>query len=124
MTAKESTEMLREVLQGMRANQVNILTGDHAHVSYENGPAATELTESQENTLEQLKPIFFGNEEEARTFLLKVQDMKAMQITSLVNTLVVENKISKLSCHRELFSVLSNSGIYDKSESNWNLQVK
>ena len=81
MTAKETTEMLREVLQGMRANQVNILTGDHAHVSYENGPAATELTESQENTLEQLKPIFFGNEEEARAFLLKVQDMKAVQIT-------------------------------------------
>ena len=116
--------MLRGLLQGMSVNQMNIITGDNAHVSYESRPAAAELTEAQKSTLEQLKPIFFGNEEEARAFLLKVQDMKAVQITSLVNALVVENKISKMSCHRDLFSVLSKSGIYDKTESNWNQQVK
>ena len=27
--------MLREVLQGLRVNQLNVVTGDHAHVSYE-----------------------------------------------------------------------------------------
>ena len=35
MNTKETTEMLREVLQGVSVNQLNIVTGDHAHVSYE-----------------------------------------------------------------------------------------
>lgn len=123
MNTKETTEMLREVLQGIHANQVNILTGDNAHVSYESA-AKTALTEDQKNTVARLKPIFYGNEEEARAFLLRVQDMKAVQITTLVNTLVSEKKISELSRHRDLYTVLNECGIYDKSESNWNQQVR
>jgi len=124
MNTKETTEMLREVLQGVSVNQLNIVTGDHAHVSYEAAPKAQELSEEQNNTLARLKPIFYGNEEEARAFLVRVQDMKAVQITTLVNTLVSERKISEISRHRDLYTVLSDCGIYDKSESNWNQQVK
>lgn len=116
--------MLREVMRGMNVNQVNFVTGDHAHVSYEAAPKTAELTEEQENTVARLKPIFYGDEEEARAFLLRVQDMKAIQITTLVNTLVSEKKISEMSRHRELYTVLNGCGIYDKSESNWNQQVK
>ena len=124
MNTKETTEMLREVLQGVSVNQLNIVTGDHAHVSYEAVPKAHELSEDQNNTLARLKPIFYGNEEEARAFLVRVQDMKAVQITTLVNTLVSERKISEMSRHRDLYTVLNDCGIYDKSESNWNQQVK
>jgi len=124
MNKEETTGMLRELLQGMNVNQMNILTGDHAHVSYEAMPKTTGLTEEQQNTLDRLKPIFFGNEEEASAFLMRVQGMKPVQITSLVNTLVQERKISAISCHRDLYTVLSDGGIYDKSESNWNQQVK
>ena len=123
MSNQGTNEILREVLQGIKANQVNIITGDHAHVSYE-AEGKTVLNEEQESTVSQLKPIFYGDEEEAKSFLTRVQGMKAVQITSLVNTLVAENKISDISCHRELFTILSGCGIYDKSESNWNQQVK
>ena len=123
MNAKETTEILREVLQGVKVNQLNVVTGDHAHVSYESS-SKPELNEEQENTVAQLKPIFYGDEDEARAFLLRVQDMKAIQITTLVNTLVSEKKISEMSRHRELYTVLNGCGIYDKSESNWNQQVK
>ena len=124
MNTKETTEMLREVLQGVSVNQLNIVTGDHAHVSYEAAQKEPELSEEQNNTLARLKPIFYGNEEEARAFLVRVQDMKAVQITTLVNTLVSERKISEMSRHRDLYTVLNDCGIYDKSESNWNQQVK
>ncbi len=92
-------------------------------MSYESA-AKTALTEDQKNTVARLKPIFYGNEEEARAFLVRVQDMKAVQITTLVNTLVSEKKISELSRHRDLYTVLNECGIYDKSESNWNQQVR
>ena len=74
--------------------------------------------------VEKLKSMFFGDEEEAKKFLQSVQGMKATQITRLVNKLVEDRKISDLSSHRELWRVLHDCGIYDKSESNWNSQVK
>ena len=38
--------------------------------------------------------------------------------------LVQAKKISEMSKHRDLWKVLHDCGIYDKSESNWNQQVK
>ncbi len=70
-----------------------------------------------------LKPIFYGNEAEARNFLATIRSMKATQITNLVNQYVRENKISELSCHRDLYNVLHDYGLYKHSESNWNQQV-
>ena len=55
---------------------------------------------------------------------LQIQGMKATQITAKVNQLVVEKKISDMSQHRDLWTVLHDCGLYDKSESNWNQQVK
>ncbi len=76
-----------------------------------------------EDIIAKLKPMFFGNEDEARSFLNKVIDMKPKQITTLVNKYVREKKLSELSCHRELYIVLHESGIYKPTESNWNQQV-
>lgn len=82
------------------------------------------LNDSEQALIEKLTPIFYGNENEATVFLSSVKRMKSTQITALVNQLVEEKKISDLSKHRDLWSLLYDSGIYDKTESNWNQQVK
>lgn len=85
---------------------------------------STELDEQQQDVVEKLKPMFYGQLEDAKAFLVSIQGMKPTQITDKVNQLVREKKISDMSKHRDLWKVLHDSGIYDKSESNWNQQVK
>lgn len=80
--------------------------------------------EPSPKVVEQLKPIFYGNEEEARDFLKRIKNMKPPQITDLVKQLVSEKKISDMSCRRDLWTVLSNNGYYNRSEANWNQQLK
>ena len=82
--------------------------------------------ESTENTTltAKVKPMFYGDEREANNFLNRIQGMKPTQITALVNQLVKEKKLSDLSCHRDLWQVLHDEGLYTKSESNWNQQVR
>ena len=86
--------------------------------------SSTELDEQQQDVVEKLKPMFFGQAEDAKAFLVSIQGMKATQITDKVNQLVAEKKISELSKHRDLWKVLHDCGIYERSESNWNMQVK
>ena len=83
----------------------------------------TGADDEQRQIVEKLKPIFFGIEDEARAFLTSIQGMKPTQVTELVNQAVREGKLSRLSCHRDLWKVLYDCGIYDKTESNWNSQV-
>ena len=83
-----------------------------------------ELDEQQQDVVERLKPMFYGEIEDAKAFLVSIQGMKPTQITDKVNQLVSEKKISDMSKHRDLWKVLHDCGIYDKSESNWNQQVK
>lgn len=95
-----------------------------ANVTQQTGRQPESLSEKEEGIINQLKPMFFGSEEEARTFLESIQGMKPTQITDKVNQLVGEKKISELSKHRDLWKVLNECGIYERSESNWNQQVK
>ena len=85
---------------------------------------STELDEQQQDVVDKLKPIFYGQIEDAKAFLVSIQGMKPTQITDKVNQLVSDKKISDMSKHRDLWKVLHDCGIYDKSESNWNQQVK
>lgn len=80
--------------------------------------------ESLSDRVNQLKPMFYGIAEEAKAFLMSIQGMKPKQITDKVNQLVGEKKISDLSKHRDLWKALHDWGLYDKSESNWNMQVR
>ena len=73
---------------------------------------------------QQLLSIFYGNEENVRAFLESIKDAKPTQITMLVKKWVNENKISELSCHRDLWKVLHNNGLYTPSETNWNKQLR
>lgn len=83
-----------------------------------------ETDERQQDIINKLTPLFFGIEKDAKDFLARIHGMKPTQITQLVNRLVTEKKISELSCHRPLWKVLHDAGIYTPSESNWNMQVK
>ena len=85
---------------------------------------APEVDDKAQECIGKLKSMFFGDEEEARNFLQSVQGMKGTQITALVNKLATERKLSDRLIHRDLWKVLHDCGIYDKSESNWNSQVK
>ena len=81
-------------------------------------------TKLQQEVVEKLAPIFYGQTEAAREFLVSIKGMKPTQITNKVNQLVCDKKISELSRHRDLWQVLHDYKIYTKSESNWNMQVK
>lgn len=82
------------------------------------------LDEHQREIIEKLRPIFYGIEEEAKNFLLSIQNATPRQIADMVNQMVKAGKISELSSHRPLWKVLHDCGLYDKSESNWNTYVK
>ena len=79
---------------------------------------------NQEEIVEQLKTMFYGDDQEARSFLQSIQGMKAVQITTMVNQLVAERKISDVSRKHRLWEVLYKNKLYPRSESNWNDQIK
>ena len=93
-------------------------------VTQNTGSQAPSLEDKEVDILEKLKPMFYGDEDNAKSFLTSIQGMKPTQITELVNKLLKERKLSDLSCHRNLYKVLHDCGIYNPTESNWNQQVK
>lgn len=103
---------------------VNLSIDGNGEVKVDRGERAEQDDERQQELVEKLKPIFFGEETEARAFLTSIQGMKPTQITDRVNQLAKEKKISEMSKHRDLWRVLHDAGLYDKSESNWNAQVE
>lgn len=102
--------------------QVTIVRQDSAPVG--NGETAVQAEGEGQDLMSKLKPMFFGNEDEARTFLQSVRGMKPTQVTALVNQLMMQRKLSEMSKRRDLWKLLHDSGLYSKSESNWNMQVK
>ena len=86
-------------------------------------PLLKGMVANQDEIIAKLRPIFYGDDQEANGFLMDIQDMKPKQITDRVNQLVDDKKISEMSRKRDLWMVLHNYGLYEKSESNWNSQV-
>ena len=81
------------------------------------------VIDNRKEIVAKLNPIFYNDEAEASSFLSEIQGMKAKQITDRVNQLVRARRISEMSRKRELWMVLHDYGLYEKSESNWNSQV-
>lgn len=123
--AEEASFSLNGMLAGFDEN-----TSAYAHMPTKNPYShfcfalSIEMTAEEDAIVMQLLPMFYGNEDNAKEFIGSIQGMKGKQITDMVNMLITEKKLSELSCHRDLYKVLHNAGIYDKSESNWNMQVK
>ena len=74
---------------------------------------------------EKLSPIFYNNEENVRQFLKEINGMSANDITDLVNLWVQDKRISDYGYSRkgELWAILYDEGLYDKSRQNWNRRV-
>lgn len=71
----------------------------------------------------QLVPVFQGNADYAREFLTLVRGQLPTEITHLVCLWVKSNRICRTHCHRRLWTILHEAGIYKPTESNWNMQV-
>lgn len=80
------------------------------------------LTDAE--VLDKLLPLFYSNRAIAQQFLESIHNAKGPQITELVNNLVKERKLSSLSCHRDLWKILYDHGLYHATESNWNRQIR
>ncbi len=50
--------------------------------------------------------------------------MKPVEVTSLVNKLVKDKKISDMRRKKDLWKVLHDNGLYTPTVTNWNSQVK
>ena len=72
-----------------------------------------------------LNEIFYNNEENVRQFLKEINGMPANDITDLVNRWVQDKRISDYGYSRkgELWAILYDEGLYDKSRQNWNRRV-
>lgn len=79
---------------------------------------------NDETIVNKLKPMFYGEEKDAREFLAAIRGMKPTEITETVNSYVAKKKISEKSCHHDLWQALNDCGLYNRTESNWNQQVK
>ena len=71
----------------------------------------------------QLTPIFCGNTDYAREFLLLTRNRKSTDITRLVSLWVREKRLFSTHCRRPLWTILHQAGIYKPTESNWNMQL-
>lgn len=73
--------------------------------------------------VDELSPIFRHSHQQARDFLVEIEGMKPCMITQHVSRLMRERKVDEYLCHRPLWKILHDRGIYKPSESNWNKRI-
>ena len=81
----------------------------------------TEAPWDDADLVEKLKPIFYNNETDVKTFLKEISGMQPNNITDLVNTWVKDQRISNYGNSRKgvLWEILNDEGLYPKSRQNW-----
>lgn len=87
---------------------------------------STDNTATEEELVNQLKPIFYNDTEKVKTFLSLIRDLRPNAITDIVNEYVRNRWISNYgNSHKGvLWKILFDNQLYKKSKSNWNNQVK
>lgn len=80
--------------------------------------------ELEQDVVNQLAPIFYGSRTDAEDFFQRIRCMKPVEVTSLVNKLVKDKKISNMRRKKDLWRVLHDNGLYTPTVTNWNSQVK
>lgn len=119
LSAPTLRDWLRNELEVMLTSQPSA-TNDTVTIAR---AISDKVADARDAVLDKLVPIFRNDREQAISFIMDIENMKPMDITSLVNQLVKEKKILKSLSHRSLWTVLHNAGLYRCSESNWNKQV-
>ena len=79
--------------------------------------------EKEDTLVELLTPIFNNNCETARSFIEEVNGQSDIEIIEILSRYVNQNKASKTSVRRKLWSVLHAFKIYKAGETNWNLTL-
>lgn len=75
-------------------------------------------------TLEtELLAIFLNDIDEVRAFVRAIDGARPTFVTSHVNNLLRQQKVTRAGCKRPLWEVLHRYHLYNPSESNWNQQV-
>ena len=85
-----------------------------AEASEESKPVDNDL-------LQELRPLFYNNEDHVRQFLKEIDGMPPNDITDLVNRWVKDRLISDYGNSRKgvLWEILNDAGLYTKSRQNW-----
>ena len=80
---------------------------------------------TDQGIVEELKPLFYNNEDNVRQFLKEIEGMTPNDITDLVNQWVKDKRISDYGNSRKgvLWGILNEAGLYTKSRQNWNRRV-
>lgn len=97
------------------------------HTGYDQArlTAETDCLPIDQETVEDLKPLFYNNEDDVRQFLNQIKGMPPNDITDLVNQWVKEERISNFGNSRKgvLWGILNKAGLYSRSRQNWNRRV-
>lgn len=135
----KNLDELKEILGAMHIQHVEHLNVGGDNMTVYNGTVINHAPQAEakadaapadddapadEPLVQQLAPIFFGSDTEASVFVARARTMKPTGITQLVAQLVVKKTISDKSYGRDLWKLLHDNGIYTKSETNWNQQVR
>ena len=97
------------------------------HIGYDQ----TELTVDEDfqpidqETVKELKPLFYNNEPNVRRFLREIIGMPPNNITDLVNQWVKNKRITNFGNSRKgvLWKILHKARLYSRSRQNWNRRV-
>ena len=79
--------------------------------------------EKEDQVVKELKPIFWGIEDEARDFLRSIYGRRNKEITDIVAQRIKDKKISYDSCKRDLWKILYENGLYQAKEDNWSKMI-
>ncbi len=90
---------------------------------YEEDATSNDGENGNRQLILQLAPIFNGNTDTAKEFLLLTKGQKSTYVTHLVSLWVKEKRICSTQCHRPLWTILHEAGIYLPTEANWNMQL-
>ena len=115
-------EITNNFQPGAIVNNGQMNVGGGTITVYQDGKVV-QTSEADEPLVAALTPIFYGDGEEAARFLDAIKGAKPTQITALVKQLVKEKKISELSCHKDLWQLLHEAGLYPLTNRNWNTQI-
>ena len=85
-----------------------------------------DVTTFDEELVNKLKPIFWNDTEKVKAFLTQIRGIRPNAITDIVNHYVNNGWISKYGNSRkgDLWKILFDAQLYNKSKSNWNNQVE
>ena len=116
-------ERRKNELNHCMLNYLNTMDG-HDNIRESKDLKDEEDIELPKEDMERLIMYFKGNSEKALNFLKQIRCMIDSEKTDFVSILVRNGDISNRYKHRKLWEVLRKNGLYNKSESNWNMNIK